>query len=404
MHAVRRALGVERPEALGEDVDRPLFLLQHALDYERARGADRAPVALVDGRVDDHVHEARLVLEGEEHEALRRAGTLPRHDHAAHLAHQVVRHRGEPVGRDRPVPIEFRAVVRDWLRAGREARSPQVEGRLFSRFERRERGRRFVYLHAAPEFAARFPLVEAAQRPHRIASRGEPRRERARDGQILERIFRERGARRELGQPRERPALQGRLQAFALPFAEAAHDVKAESRRALIVHEAPKFACVHLDGLDVHGVPARVVHEYFGGVESHRLHVEDRREENRGLVTLDVRRRIRQECEARRVRFGKAVVGEAFEHVEELLGRRAVDAVRHHAVDELGIDLRHAFARALVPHRAPQLIRLPRRKAGRFDRHAHALFLEQRHAERALEDGLEFGMRIGDRFEAVAPS
>ena len=60
--------------------------------------------------------------------------------------------------------------------------------------------------------------------------------------------------------------------------------------------------------------------------------------------------------------------------------------------------------RTFVPHRAPELIGLPGRKAGRLDRQTHPLFLEERHAHRALEHRFEFGMRIGDRLQPRAPA
>ena len=63
----------------------------------------------------------------------------------------------------------------------------------------------------------------------------------------------------------------------------------------------------------------------------------------------------------------------------------AVDAVADHAVDELRVHRLHALARALVPHRAAQLVGFAGREAGRLDRQSHSLLLKERHAERALQ-------------------
>ncbi len=75
-----------------------------------------------------------------------------------------------------------------------------------------------------------------------------------------------------------------------------------------------------------------------------------------------------------------------------------------HAVHQARIDFGHPVARTLVAHRAAQLVGLAARKAGGFHRHAHPLLLKERHAERAFENRFERGMRIRDRFHAVAPA
>ncbi len=78
--------------------------------------------------------------------------------------------------------------------------------------------------------------------------------------------------------------------------------------------------------------------------------------------------------------------------------------LRDHAVDEPHAYRFHPVARALVTHRAAQFVGLAAGEAGRFDRHAHPLLLKERHAERSFQHRLEFGVRIGDWFEARAPA
>ena len=104
------------------------------------------------------------------------------------------------------------------------------------------------------------------------------------------------------------------------------------------------------------------------------------------------------------MRLGKAVIGEALEHMEELLGGVAIDAVVNHAVDELCMHRFHALARALMPHCAAELIGLAGREAGRLDRQSHSLLLKERHAERAFQHRFEFGVRIRNRLEPRTPA
>ena len=59
------------PAALHDHVDAAVLFLQHALDDQALRAADRAAVALVDVGPHDHVHQPRLVLDRQEDEALR---------------------------------------------------------------------------------------------------------------------------------------------------------------------------------------------------------------------------------------------------------------------------------------------------------------------------------------------
>ena len=72
-----------------------------------------------------------------------------------------------------------------------------------------------------------------------------------------------------------------------------------------------------------------------------------------------------------------------------------------HARAQLHLDLLHAL-RSLEAHRAPQLLGLAAGEAGRDHRHPQQLLLEQRHAERALQDRLERRMRIHDRLAPAA--
>ena len=74
-----------------------------------------------------------------------------------------------------------------------------------------------------------------------------------------------------------------------------------------------------------------------------------------------------------------------------------------HPFAQLYLDLPHPLLRSLEPHRAPQFLGLPAGEPGGRHRHAQQLLLEQRHAERALQNRLERRMRVLHRLAPRAP-
>ena len=64
----------------------------------------------------------------------------------------------------------------------------------------------------------------------------------------------------------------------------------------------------------------RIADQLGGGVEAHRLAVEQGRREGRLVVALEPRRDIDQQGETGRVRFGEAVVAESANLPEDRLG------------------------------------------------------------------------------------
>ena len=73
-----------------------------------------------------------------------------------------------------------------------------------------------------------------------------------------------------------------------------------------------------------------------------------------------------------------------------------------HALAQQPFELLHALLGSLEAHGAAQVFRLAAGEAGHRHRHAQQLFLEQRHAERALQDRLEQRMIEDDRLAAGA--
>ena len=63
-----------------------------------------------------------------------------------------------------------------------------------------------------------------------------------------------------------------------------------------------------------------VADDLGGGVEAHRLGVEEGGAEDVGVMALDPGRGVDEQGEARRVAFGKAVFAEALDLVEAALG------------------------------------------------------------------------------------
>ena len=112
---------------------------------------------------------------------------------------------------------------------------------------------------------------------------------------------------------------------------------------------------------------------------------------------LEVRARIRDQREAGGVRFGKAIQRKRGDRQHDAIGGVAGDAVLRHALAQQAFELLHALLGSLEAHRAAQVFGLPAGEAGDRHRHAQQLFLEQRHAERALQDRLEQRMIVDHR-------
>ena len=81
-----------------------------------------------------------------------------------------------------------------------------------------------------------------------------------------------------------------------------------------------------------------LVDERVGGVEAHRLLVEQRAEELERVVHAQPRRLVGQQPERRAVGLGEAEAREADDHVPHALGELRVDVVvrRLRALDERG--------------------------------------------------------------------
>ena len=87
------------------------------------------------------------------------------------------------------------------------------------------------------------------------------------------------------------------------------------------------------------------------------------------------------------VAFRKAIFAKAADLVEAALGKFRVVAALDHATDHLVLQFVDHPARTERGHRLAQLIGLDAGKLGRIERDLHRLFLKDRDAERALQNG-----------------
>src|SRR5262245_18109810 len=96
-------------------------MLQHAVDEQERLTNDGHAVAIEEIGTDDDVRYSGLVLEREEHEALRGAGALPRDAHAGDAHATAVAHARPIGGAHHTLQLETAAAQRHRMRPDREA-------------------------------------------------------------------------------------------------------------------------------------------------------------------------------------------------------------------------------------------------------------------------------------------
>ena len=154
------------------------------------------------------------------------------------------------------------------------------------------------------------------------------------------------------------------------------------------------MAVVDRDGSHLDAVIAGVAHDLRGRIEAHRLRVVEGGAEHVGMMVLHPAARIGDLGEAGGMAFGEAVAAESLDLPEGALGKILRIAARDHAVDQLAAEMADPARELERRHRAAELVGLGRRKAGADDRDLHCLLLKQRDAQRLLEHGAQFGLRI----------
>src|ERR1041385_8885426 len=109
----------------------------------------------------------------------------------------------------------------------------------------------------------------------------------------------------------------------------------------------------------------------------------------RRVVRLLPRRRIDEERERRSVRFGKAVVAEAFDLLEERLSEFSRNTFFGESVEQAIPMSEEPPAFFPCRHVTAELVGFSARVARAGDGNLHHLLLKQGDSERALEDGPE---------------
>src|SRR5690349_17522629 len=71
------------------------------------------------------------------------------------------------------------------------------------------------------------------------------------------------------------------------------------------------FTTIHIHRAHFHTMLARIADDLRRRVKAHRLTVQQRRAENRGVITFDPRRRVHQNRKRSSVAFGESVFAEA---------------------------------------------------------------------------------------------
>ncbi len=122
------------------------------------------------------------------------------------------------------------------------------------------------------------------------------------------------------------------------------------------------------------------------------------------MVAFHPRAGIGDQRETCRVALRKTVAAETFDLLEDTVGELRRIAARHHAADQLGVELVDATCHLERRHRAAELVGLAAGKPGAHHRHLHRLLLEQRHAECFPQHGAQFFCRQVGFFQTVAPA
>ena len=378
-------------QPVGDEMDDVGGALDAAPDHGEARAEHCLAVALQHTGPDHDVHDAGFVLQRHEDDPAGAAGALTDQHQAGGGRALPVPGAGDCLGRERaplrqagaqegervcPEREPERPIVLDDLLAGRHGGQGGQRLRALGRSSRRlEEGKRRRFGERA-----RLPERLAPVEPHGAEGVG--------GGQRLD------GGGSEPG-----PALHGgnigpeaitRLEdALRVLLAEAGDLAQAEAERVAPVR--PAFQAVvpaarmDIDRADFDPVLAGVPHDLGGGVEAHRLGVEQRAGENFGMVAFDPGGDISQKGEARGMGLRKAVIPEALDLAEAARREFRVVAARGHPAHHPVPEQAERAALAEGGHGVAQRIGLVRREPGRLHGDAHRLFLEERHAERLLQ-------------------
>src|SRR5690348_7334086 len=107
------------------------------------------------------------------------------------------------------------------------------------------------------------------------------------------------------------PAFDQSVRRFALQSVDLA---QSEAHRPVLQRAIP-VAVIHIDFAHLDAMFARVADDLRGGVEAHRLRVQQRAGERRWVAPLEPARHVDQVREARSMALGEAIFAEALDLV-----------------------------------------------------------------------------------------
>ena len=198
------------------------------------------------------------------------------------------------------------------------------------------------------------------------------------------------------------------LNSFCNLLAKAADHSQAHTNRWLFVtvrlQRAIPVAVVHIHRARLEVVAARVLKNLVGAVETHGPAVDQRTGERGRLMAFQPAAGVGQQGEAGRMGLGETVAAETLDLFEDARGELLGVAPGKHALGQ-------AFLVGFKPavtlpgrHGSTQLIGLAGSVFRGDDGQFHHLFLEQRHAQGALENRQQLLRGIDDRLLSVSPA
>jgi len=206
----------------------------------------------------------------------------------------------------------------------------------------------------------------------------------------------------EIGEAVELVVGAGFHDAFGSGGGESFETMEAETQSLIVEDECFASGVENGDGFGADAATAGVAQKGRNRVESHGLIVDEAGKKFGGVVNLEPAGGVGDEGEGDGVAFRKAIESEGADGLDDLVLDEEVDVALGHAVTEFVADCVHAFVGAFEGHRAAEFIGLSAIEARDDHGHAENLFLKERDAESAAEDGFEGGVNEIDCFAAVA--
>ena len=146
-----------------------------------------------------------------------------------------------------------------------------------------------------------------------------------------------------------------------------------------------------------------IFHDCRGMIKTHWLIVQQCSRKCGEIVALEIGAGICDKSKTGGMRFGKSIQRKGSNGKNDLLLRLRRNAVALHPFPQLDFDVPHTLFAALKTKGPAQLFCLSTAESRGNHRHAQQLFLKQRHAQGALQNWLQRGMRINHCLSSLSP-